>query len=110
MVRPTVDEVVQAIPGDVRRAHDDGVDIRGPHLAARALLGSDIDDQQYLVANFTAAAELAGWIAAYGDVDMDSAECLRILADNNDVLLQLFATNRLVLHRRLQELEGSADE
>lgn len=103
-----VERVVQAIPTDVRRAHDDAVDIRGPHLAARAL--SDTDDQQYIVTNFTAAAELAGWIAAYGDVDTDSVECLRILADNTDLLTQMLAANRLVIRRRLHELKGVIDE
>jgi hypothetical protein len=109
-VRPTVEQVVQAMPPDVRRAHDDGVDIRGPHLAAGALWGSNADDQHYIVANFTAAAELVGWIAAFGEVDMGSVECLRILYDNTDVLIQLLATNRLVLRRRLAELDAKDGE
>jgi hypothetical protein len=103
-VRPTVEQLVKALPPDVRRAYDDSRDIRGCHLAARALWDSDTDDQEYVVANFTAAAELVGWIAAYGEVDVDSAECLRILYDNCDVLIHLLATNRLVLRRRLAEL------
>jgi len=103
-----VEQVVQAIPPDVQRAHDDSRDIRGPHLASRALGGSN-DDQEYIVANFTAAAELVGWIAAYGDVDVGSVECLRILEDNCDVLMHLIGTNRLVLRRRLHELEVSDD-
>lgn len=101
-----VERVVQAIPTDTRRAGDDSRDERGPHLAAGALWGT-ADDQGHIVANFTAAAELVGWIAAYGDVNVDDVGCLRILYDNCAVLARLLAANEMVLSRRLRELENA---